>query len=92
MKIRMKTLAAGPSGVFKAGQERDVDEKTAKALLDGGYAEYVGRSPIAAEEIAPPSTEDEETTEDEGSGESEAAVVQAPETAVMPKPRPRSKR
>lgn len=45
--IRMKTLYAGPSGVFSAGQVADLPRAEEKALIDGGYAE-----PIAAD--APP--------------------------------------
>lgn len=39
MKVRMLTLAAGPAGVWPAGQVVDVDPLQAKALLAGGYAE-----------------------------------------------------
>lgn len=41
MKIRMLTLSAGPNGVRMAGQVIDVDQKEAKALIEGGYAEAI---------------------------------------------------
>jgi hypothetical protein len=52
MKIRMKTLEAGPGGVFQVGSVRDMDEKAAKARVDGGYAEYVS-APVREEAQAP---------------------------------------
>lgn len=41
MKIKMRTLMAGPDGTFQPGQTRDVSAKQAKALIDGGFAERV---------------------------------------------------
>ena len=41
MLIRMRTLAAGPSGVFMPSQEYDVPASEAKSLVAGGYAEAV---------------------------------------------------
>jgi len=41
MKIKMKTLAAGPDGVWPPGSIRDVPEAEAKALIKGRYAEPV---------------------------------------------------
>ena len=52
MKIRMKALAAGPAGVFKIGDEPDVDARTARAFVDGGYAEYA-QAP-AREDVSEP--------------------------------------
>lgn len=43
MKIRMKTLAAGPAGVYRPGQEVDLPADEARALIEGGYAEAVGK-------------------------------------------------
>lgn len=42
IRIRMKTLCAGPTGVMKPGQEYTVDAARATPLIDGGYAERVG--------------------------------------------------
>jgi hypothetical protein len=45
MKIKMKTVSAGPDGYWPIGKVlevgKDVDKKEAKALLDGSYAEVV---------------------------------------------------
>ena len=39
MLIRMRTTAAGPTGVVLAGQLADVPADQAKALIDAGYAQ-----------------------------------------------------
>ena len=39
MRIKMLTTIAGPAFAASAGQEIEVDAKTATALLDGGFAE-----------------------------------------------------
>ncbi len=95
MKIRMKTLEAGPDGVFQVGAVRDLDEKAARARVDGGFAEYIG---IPAREQAPEAAEEErdvepeeETTDESEEQASEVAVVSPPEKAVMPRPKPRRK-
>lgn len=41
MRIKMKTLAAGPNGVLSPGQEVEVAGDLARALIEGGYAEAV---------------------------------------------------
>lgn len=43
MKIRMKTLAAGPDGILSPGQEVDLPADKARALIEGGYAEAVSK-------------------------------------------------
>jgi len=43
MKVKMKTLAAGPDGVYPPGIEVDLPHKQAMALIEGGYAEAVGQ-------------------------------------------------
>lgn len=43
MHVKMLTTAAGPDGVFPAGQVADIDEKLAKAFVAGGYAEAVDK-------------------------------------------------
>lgn len=43
MRVRMMSTAAGADGLFVAGQEVDVDDQTAIAWLNGGYAESVAR-------------------------------------------------
>lgn len=41
MKVRMKTIMAGPGGNAAPGQVIDVDEATGRAYIDGGFAEAV---------------------------------------------------
>lgn len=41
LKIKMRTLAAGPTGAMEPGKVYNVDEKEAKQLVDGLYAKYV---------------------------------------------------
>lgn len=69
MKIRMKTLAAGPEGVLQPGQEVDVDDALAKEWIARGYAEEVetGLAEEASEAVR------------------ETAAVEPPEQAVTPK-------
>ncbi len=43
MKIKMKTLQAGPDAVREVGHIYDVPTAEAKALIAGGYAEEVTR-------------------------------------------------
>ncbi len=38
MKIRMRTLAAGPNGVLEVGKTYDIEDKEAKQLIEGRYA------------------------------------------------------
>ncbi len=51
MRVRMLATAAGPGGVFLAGQVVDIDPKLAKAFIAGGYAEAVDK-PTAPESAA----------------------------------------
>jgi hypothetical protein len=39
MKVRLKTLMAGPDGVFGPGSVIDLDSDQAEALVTAGYAE-----------------------------------------------------
>ena len=41
MRVRFKTISAGPRGAIFPGDLLDVSESEAKTLVDGGYAEYV---------------------------------------------------
>lgn len=43
MKIKMKTLQAGPDVVREVGHIYDVPQAEAKVLIDGGYAVEVKR-------------------------------------------------
>ena len=44
MRVRMKSIMSGPTGSYQPGQEVDFDEKTAKGLVAGGFAEPVKAS------------------------------------------------
>lgn len=48
MRVRYKTLSAGPSGTFRPGDEEDVTENEARMLEAGGYAERL--EPVEAEQ------------------------------------------
>lgn len=54
MKIKMKTLAAGPAGVFLENQvytsPQDLSDEFATALVAGGYAEQLSALPAPVEE------------------------------------------
>jgi hypothetical protein len=57
MRVKMITTAAGPDGVFLAGQVVDIEEKLAKAFIAGGYAktvEKVERSVVESASIEAP--------------------------------------
>lgn len=45
MKVRLLTPLGTPDGVFAKGETVDLDQKNAKALLESGQAEPVGRTP-----------------------------------------------
>jgi hypothetical protein len=47
LKIKMNTLAAGPSGVKQPGKVYDVSEAEAKELVHGRYAQYVDAPTVA---------------------------------------------
>lgn len=44
MRVKLKTLMAGPAGVAQAGQTITVTDDEGKQLLDGGFAELVSVS------------------------------------------------
>ena len=54
MKVRMRTLAAGPDGVFSPGEVVDLPEREASALVKGGYAESIGETPSAERKVPEP--------------------------------------
>ena len=53
MKIRLKTLMAGPEGVFLPESVIEVSPEEARALIAGGYAEPVPRQAAPAKEEPP---------------------------------------
>jgi hypothetical protein len=48
MKVRYKTLAAGPGGVYRPGDEAEVTEQLGKQLVSGGYADAIGVKAVAS--------------------------------------------
>ncbi len=56
MKIRIRTIVAGPNGNFQPGDEPDVDDDFGKSLIDGGYAELAVEAeeePEKVEDLGP---------------------------------------
>ena len=53
MKVRLKTLMAGPDGVFPPGSVIEVSIEESRSLIAGGFAEsLVAPSVVAAAEAA----------------------------------------
>ena len=52
MKVKMKTLAAGPKSVWRPGQVVNVDAEVARVLIEGGYAERVEKAESLPQEAA----------------------------------------
>lgn len=50
MKVKMKSIKAGPSGNAMPGETIDISAEEAKALTDGGFADEV----VETASIAPP--------------------------------------
>jgi SPP1 family predicted phage head-tail adaptor len=57
MKVRLKSVMAGPEGVFQPGLVIDAGKEEAETLIAAGYAEYLERS-IEAAAIEPVSGEE----------------------------------
>lgn len=53
MKVKFKTLSAGPSGVIRPGDTVEVSDSEAKLLIDGGYAESAEPKKDPAPEAKP---------------------------------------
>jgi hypothetical protein len=73
MRVKLRTIMAGPSGTFQPGQIADLHDDQAHALVAGGYADLVD-DPVKAT-IGPPPVE-------------AAMLEEAPETAVTRRGRP----
>lgn len=52
MRIKMKSIMAGPRGVFDAGSIVDLPKSEATALISGGYATVVDDTLHASEAAA----------------------------------------
>jgi len=74
MKIKMKTLSAGPNGVIRIGQIIDLPDAQAQAFISAGAAEQI-QIIIPKPESQKPETE---TTD---------KVIRAENTAIQPQPR-----
>jgi len=70
MRIRMKTVAAGPSGVLHVGQEVDLPDAQAQAFVAGGYAELVVQA------------QPKKSAAEGDSAEREATTIEPPEDAT----------
>jgi hypothetical protein len=55
----MRTLSAGPNGVFKPGDERTVSEAEAKMLVTAGSAEIIEGKPDKKTDKRTPQTADQ---------------------------------
>lgn len=69
-EIRMKSISAGPGGVFHPGARRVLPDHEAAALVKGGFAEYTTIVPeekavVALKETATIVPEETETVEPE---------------------------
>ena len=53
MKVKMRSLSAGPNGVFEPGSVVEVSHKEAKELIRGGFATPV-KSTEVRKAVAPP--------------------------------------
>lgn len=74
----MLTRAAGPAGNFAPGQAVDVDDQTGAAFVAGGYAVALAEPPAPVVRIAEPIEL--------------AEAPAAPERAVVPHPKGKTKR
>jgi hypothetical protein len=67
MQFILKTLYAGPHGVFHVGQVLDAPEQIplheAEALIAGGYAAWLFKQPVAAAAQSPETAMVEPTAE-----------------------------
>ena len=48
MRVKFLTVSAGPGGVIRPGDVIEVSEGEAKLLIDGGYAEALGKPTVKA--------------------------------------------
>jgi len=61
MKITMRTLSAGPSGILEPGKIYEIENKFAQALIGGGFAVPAGKPAPAAAPASEVPTEVETT-------------------------------
>ena len=75
VKIKMKSIAAGPSGHFSLGETYDVEESVAERFIAGGYAERMEPPVVASSASSAPESVPQRGT--------------PPEAAMLPPARPR---
>lgn len=78
MQVRLKTLMAGPTGCFQPGATPDLDEKTARDLIEHGFAEPIGAAAAEAEMGPGPETQ---APAEAGAGEEDADAAGEPAPA-----------
>lgn len=61
MRVRLKSVYAGPAGCFQPGSEHDFPEQEAKQLVAGGYAESLEQPKESARKKSEPETAEGET-------------------------------
>lgn len=61
MKIRLRTLLAGPAGCIAPGAEVDWPDAEAQALIQSGYAEVIASSPVTPSLLETATAEPPET-------------------------------
>lgn len=71
----MKATAAGPEGVFTAGQVVEVNGDLGKAFVDGGYAAEEKAKVVASQPVPK-----------KKANKKRKAAQKPPETATMPEP------
>lgn len=52
MRVKMRSLCAGPSGVLRSGEVHDLPEAQAREFIAGGFAEPVDAPPAPQKETA----------------------------------------
>lgn len=89
MRVRMKTIYAGPLGNYQPGDTAEFASKEGKALVAGGFADEIGKVerriavPVAPVVPTVPSSPVPETATPPAP---ETATPPAPETATPPVP------
>jgi hypothetical protein len=88
MKIKFKTLKAGPNGITKPGEIIEVSEKEGKVFIQSGFAELISEDKEMEQKI----NEEEKNTEEE---KNESLKIETkkdkPETKKQEKKKPKKK-
>jgi len=84
VRVRQRTLEAGPGGVFAPGRERTLPAAEAEAAIAAGAVELVDPPPAPRQAKAPETAEAPAAPETAETPRGETAEVEAPETAEAP--------